>query len=56
MVDAGREVILFSEATFSVRGRGGAFGFSSEKFGVRGLTESIARNYDQNGIWLLRIN
>jgi NAD(P)-dependent dehydrogenase (short-subunit alcohol dehydrogenase family) len=50
MVHAGHGVILFSGATSSVRGRGGASAFSSAKFGVRGLAESLARELWPKGI------
>ncbi|MBA3613516.1 MAG: SDR family NAD(P)-dependent oxidoreductase [Nitrospirales bacterium] len=55
MVDAGRGVILFSGATSSVRGRGGASAFSSAKFGVRGLAESLARELWPKGIHVAHI-
>ncbi len=38
-----RGTILFSGATSSIRGRKGATAFSSAKFAVRGLAESLAR-------------
>jgi len=43
MLSQGWGTILFSGATSSIRGRGGALAFSSAKFGVRGLAESLAR-------------
>lgn len=43
MLKKGSGTILFSGATSSIRGRGGAVAFSSAKFGVRGLAESLAR-------------
>ena len=43
MLKKGSGTILFSGATSSIRGRGGALAFSSAKFGVRGLAESLAR-------------
>lgn len=43
MLKKGLGTILFSGATSSIRGRGGAIAFSSAKFGVRGLAESLAR-------------
>ncbi len=38
-----RGTILFTGATSSIRGRKGALAFSSAKFAVRGLAESLAR-------------
>jgi len=43
MLKKGSGTILFSGATSSIRGRGGAVAFASAKFGVRGLAESLAR-------------
>jgi NAD(P)-dependent dehydrogenase (short-subunit alcohol dehydrogenase family) len=43
MLQRGGGAILFTGATSSVRGRGGAPAFSSAKFGLRGLAESLAR-------------
>lgn len=55
MITAGRGVILFSGATSSVRGRGGASAFSSAKFGVRGLAESLARELWPKGIHVAHV-
>ncbi len=50
MMKQGKGTILFSGATSSIRGRGGASAFSSAKFGVRGLAESLARELWPQGI------
>lgn len=50
MLEKGQGVILFTGATSSVRGRGGAVAFSSAKFGVRGLAQSLARELWPKGI------
>lgn len=42
MVEAGNGTILFTGATSSVRGRGYALGFSSAKFALRGMAQSLA--------------
>lgn len=42
--------LLFTGATSSVRGRKGAADFSSAKFGLRGLAESLARELWPKGI------
>jgi NAD(P)-dependent dehydrogenase (short-subunit alcohol dehydrogenase family) len=42
MLKLGRGAIIFTGATSSVRGRGGAVAFSSAKFAVRGLAQSLA--------------
>lgn len=43
MIERGSGVILFTGATSAIRGRKGALGFSSAKFGLRGLADSLAR-------------
>lgn len=43
MLAHGRGSILFTGATSSIRGRNGAPAFSSAKFAVRGLADSLAR-------------
>ena len=55
MLPKGRGVILFSGATSSVRGRGSALAFSSAKFGVRGLAESLARELWPKGIHVAHV-
>ena len=55
MVEKGSGVILFTGATSSLRGRGGAVGFSSAKFGVRGLAESLARELWPKGIHVAHV-
>jgi NAD(P)-dependent dehydrogenase (short-subunit alcohol dehydrogenase family) len=42
MLECGLGAIIFTGATSSVRGRGGAVAFSSAKFAVRGLAQSLA--------------
>src|SRR6266699_685459 len=42
MLKRGAGAIIFTGATSSVRGRGGAVSFSSAKFAVRGLAQSLA--------------
>ncbi|MGH7228745.1 MAG: SDR family NAD(P)-dependent oxidoreductase [Nitrospiraceae bacterium] len=55
MVRKGRGAILFTGATSSVRGRGGALDFSSAKFAVRGLAESLARELWPKGIHVAHV-
>ena len=43
MLAADGGTIVFTGATSSIRGREGALGFSSAKFAVRGMAESMAR-------------
>ncbi len=50
MIKAGRGVILFTGATSAIRGRQGALDFSSAKFGLRGLADSLARELWPQGI------
>ena len=55
MLKQGEGAILFSGATLSIRGRGGGLAFSSAKFGVRGLAESLARGLWPKGIHVAHI-
>ncbi len=47
--------MLFTGATSSVRGRSGAADFSSAKFALRGLTESLARELWPKGIHVAHV-
>jgi NAD(P)-dependent dehydrogenase (short-subunit alcohol dehydrogenase family) len=60
MLDDGGEggaggTVVFTGATSSVRGRDGAAAFSSAKFAVRGLAESMAREYGPEGIHVAHV-
>ena len=55
MVDAGSGSILFTGATSSVRGREGSVGFSSAKFGSRGLADAMARELWPKGIHVAHV-
>ncbi|MDA2909809.1 SDR family NAD(P)-dependent oxidoreductase [Nitrospiraceae bacterium AH_259_D15_M11_P09] len=55
MLNKGRGTILFTGATSSVRGRGGALAFSSAKFAVRGMAESLARELWPKGIHVAHV-
>jgi len=50
MLELGVGAIIFTGATSSVRGRGGAVAFSSAKFAVRGLAQSLAVELWHKGI------
>ena len=50
MIDSGGGAIVFTGATSSVRGREGSVGFSSAKFGSRGLADAMARELWPKGI------
>lgn len=47
--------ILFTGATSAIRGRDGAVGFSSAKFAVRGMAESMARELGPRGIHVCHV-
>jgi len=47
--------ILFSGATSSIRGRQGAIDFSSAKFGLRGLADSMARELWPLGVHVAHV-
>ena len=55
MLQRGSGVILFSGATSSIRGRGNAAAFSSAKFAVRGLADSLARELWPRGIHVAHV-
>lgn len=55
MLAHGRGSILFTGATSSIRGRNGAPAFSSAKFAVRGLADSLARELWPQGIHVAHI-
>ena len=54
MIAAGEGVMLFTGATSSVRG-GGWLGFSSAKFALRGLVQSLARELWPQGIHVAHV-
>jgi NAD(P)-dependent dehydrogenase (short-subunit alcohol dehydrogenase family) len=55
MLTRGGGSILFTGATSSIRGRNGAPAFSSAKFAVRGLADSLARELWPQGIHVAHI-
>ena len=54
MIASGDGVMLFTGATSSVRG-GGWLGFSSAKFAVRGLVQSLARELWPRGVHVAHV-
>jgi len=55
MLEGGAGAIIFTGATSSVRGRGGAVAFSSAKFAVGGLAQSLAVELWPRGIHVAHI-
>jgi NAD(P)-dependent dehydrogenase (short-subunit alcohol dehydrogenase family) len=55
MLKLGAGAIIFTGATSSVRGRGGAVAFSSTKFAVRGLAQSLAVELWPKGIHVAHV-
>lgn len=55
MAERGSGTILFTGATSSIRGRGGAAAFSSAKFAVRGLAWSLARELWPRGVHVAHV-
>ncbi|WP_152039594.1 SDR family NAD(P)-dependent oxidoreductase [Salinigranum salinum] len=53
--DGAGGTILFTGATSSIRGRDGAAAFSSAKFAVRGLAESMAREFGPQGVHVAHV-
>jgi NAD(P)-dependent dehydrogenase (short-subunit alcohol dehydrogenase family) len=55
MLKRGSGAIIFTGATSSMRGRGGAVAFSSAKFAVRGLAQSLAVELWPKGIHVAHV-
>jgi NAD(P)-dependent dehydrogenase (short-subunit alcohol dehydrogenase family) len=55
MLECGAGAMIFTGATSSVRGRGGAVAFSSAKFAVRGLAQSLAVEFWPKGIHVAHV-
>ena len=55
MVERGDGAILFTGATSSIRGRADGLAFSSAKFAVRGLAESLAKKFWPQGVHVAHI-
>ena len=55
MVQAGRGSFLVSGATASLRGSANFAAFSSAKFALRGLTQSLAREFQPKGLHIAHI-
>jgi NAD(P)-dependent dehydrogenase (short-subunit alcohol dehydrogenase family) len=55
MLRRGAGTIIFTGATSSVRGRGGAVAFSTAKFAVRGLAQSLAVEFWPRGIHVAHV-
>jgi len=55
MVKAGQGSIIVSGATASIKGGGRFSAFASAKFALRGLTQSIAREYQSSGIHAVHV-
>lgn len=55
MVKQGKGTILVSGATGSLRGGSQFSAFASAKFALRGLTQSVAREYQKQGIHIVHI-
>ncbi|PYI96750.1 MAG: short-chain dehydrogenase [Verrucomicrobia bacterium] len=55
MLERGAGAMIFTGATSSVRGRGGAVAFSSAKFAVRGLAQSLAVELWPKGIHVAHV-
>jgi len=55
MIKRGKGTIIFTGATSSVRGRGGAVAFSAAKFAVRGLAQSLAVELWPKGVHVAHV-
>ena len=55
LTDSRGGTILFTGATSSIRGRQGAIDFSSAKFGLRGLADSMARELWPHGVHVAHV-
>jgi len=56
MVDKGRGVIVFTGASASVKGYAGSAPFAMGKFALRGLAQSMAREFQPHGIHIAHVN
>ncbi|WP_049997909.1 SDR family NAD(P)-dependent oxidoreductase [Halococcus sediminicola] len=55
MLEEGSGTVIFTGATSSVRGNKGALAFSTAKFAVRGMAESMARDLGPRGIHVAHV-
>jgi NAD(P)-dependent dehydrogenase (short-subunit alcohol dehydrogenase family) len=55
MLDGDGGTVLFTGASFSVRGEPGVLGPASAKFGARGLAESLAREFGPQGVHVAHV-
>ncbi len=55
MLQEGRGTILFTGATAALRGGAGFAAFASAKFALRGLAQSLAREYGPRGIHVAHV-
>ena len=55
MTAAGSGVLIFTGATASVRGNARFAAFASAKFALRGLAQSLAREYGPSGIHIVHV-
>lgn len=55
MADAGRGTLIVSGATASLRGGAKFSAFASAKFALRGLTQSLAREYQPMGVHIAHV-
>lgn len=55
MLEAGKGTIIFTGATASIRGSPGLGGFSPGKFGLRSLSQIIAREFQGKGIHAVHV-
>jgi NAD(P)-dependent dehydrogenase (short-subunit alcohol dehydrogenase family) len=55
MLEAGGGCLMFTGATASIRGGNGFSAFASAKFALRGLAQSLAREYGPKGIHVAHV-
>ena len=55
MVKAGKGTVIVSGATASIRGGAKFAAFASAKFALRGLTQSLAREFQSQGIHIVHV-
>jgi len=56
MVEKGRGAIVFTGASASVKGYAGSAPFAMGKFALRGLAQSMAREFQPHGIHIAHVN
>ncbi len=55
MIERGRGTILYSSATAALRGSANGLVYATAKFGLRGLSQSLAKAYSAKGVHVVHV-